>query len=123
VRRSHGALAAHSPVMPRPAKSSRIPAPRPEPPQLELFPEPVLIEALEPQRVGGSRTRVLGVWRVRYGSEPRGHRVFHDRHGWYCEEHGAECRAARTAQGAEVPARVEPDAPATKPARTRRARG
>jgi hypothetical protein len=58
-----------------------------------MFPETVLVEPLDPQRVGGSRTRVRGVWRVRYESEARAHRVWHDRHGWYCEEHGPSCRA------------------------------
>ena len=110
------------PVPPRP----------PEAPQLELFPEPVLVEALEPRRVGGARTRVLGVWRVRYGSEPRAHRVFHDRHGWYCEEHGAVCRAIGAAQGegaapaappAPKPVSPKPVSPTSSTPRSRRARG
>jgi hypothetical protein len=69
------------------------PATPPPPPQLEMFPESVLVEPLDPQRVSGARTRVRGVWRVRYETEPRAHRVWHDRHGWYCEEHGPHCRA------------------------------
>ena len=68
-----------------------MPAPPPPPPQLEMFPESVLVEPLDPQRVGGTRTRVRGVWRVRYETEPKAHRVWHDRHGWYCEEHGKRC--------------------------------
>ena len=72
-----------------------------EPPQLELFPEPVLIEALDPRRVGGARTRVRGVWRVRFGSEARAHRVYHDRHGWYCEDHGTACRATHAVRAVE----------------------
>jgi hypothetical protein len=83
-----------------------------DPPQLELFPEPVLIEALDPRHVSGARTRVRGVWRVRFGSESRAHRVYHDRHGWYCDEHGAACRAAHTVRGAEgAPPVGDPAAP------------
>ncbi len=97
--------------MPRAARTLRPAAPeRPvERPQLELFPEPVLVEALDARQVGGARTRVLGVWRVRFGSEARAHRVYHDRHGWYCEEHGATCRAAHTVRAAEnAPPAPEP---------------
>ena len=67
-------------------------------PQLELFPEPVFIEPLDTRTIGGSGTRVRGVWKVRFGGETRGHRVFHDRHGWYCEEHGPTCRAVAIAK-------------------------
>ena len=76
----------------KPAKPS-APAAPPPPAQFELFPERVLIEVLDAQRVGGARTRVRGVWRVHFGSEAKAHRVWHDRHGWYCEEHGPHCRA------------------------------
>ena len=77
------------------ARRSRpaVPPPPPSPPQIELFPEVVLVEALDARRVGGERTRVRGVWRVRYETERGAHRVWHDRHGWYCEEHGPRCRA------------------------------
>ena len=77
------------------ARRSRpaAPPPPPAPPQIELFPEVVQVEALDARRLGGERTRVRGVWRVRYESERRPHRVWHDRHGWYCEEHGPRCRA------------------------------
>lgn len=95
--------------LPPPARERSV-----EPPQLELFPEPVLIEALGAQQVGGARTRVRGVWRVRFGSESRAHRVYHDRHGWYCEEHGATCRAAHTVRAAENAP------PVPEPARRRR---
>ena len=99
--------------MPRPARPVRTAArERPvEPPQLELFPESVLIEALDARRVGGARTRVRGVWRVRFDSEPRAHRVYHDRHGWYCEDHGLACRAAhavRATQGASASSEPAP---------------
>lgn len=76
------------------------PSSAPARPQLELFPEVVHVETLEPRRVGGAATRVRGVWRVRYGAERSAHRVFHDRHGWYCEEHGAACRAVGEARRA-----------------------
>jgi hypothetical protein len=104
--------------MPRDARPLRTTAPeRPAAsPQLELFPEPVLIEALDTRKVSGARTRVRGVWRVRFGSEPRAHRVYHDRHGWYCDEHGAGCRAAHTVRAAEG----APPAPEPAAARRRR---
>jgi hypothetical protein len=73
--------------MPRPA------APRRARPQLELFPTPLHVSTLAPADVAGARTRVAAVYRVRYGDEPRAHRVFNDRHGWYCDEHGARCEA------------------------------
>jgi hypothetical protein len=65
--------------------------------QLALFPE---VCPLDPRAVAGPRTRVRGVWLVRYpgdrGSTP--HRVFADRHGWYCEAHGTGCRAVGAAR-------------------------
>jgi hypothetical protein len=60
-------------------------------PQFDLFPEPLQIERLDPQRVGGAKTRVQGVYLVRRSAAAPVHRVFHDRHGWYCEEHGTKC--------------------------------
>jgi hypothetical protein len=32
---------------------------------------------------------------VRYGDAPVVHQVYHDRHGWYCSEHGPMCSAVR----------------------------
>lgn len=84
--------------MPRRTAARARPAAPAEPPQLELFPEATVVEALDAARVAGARTRVAGVWRVRYPTEPTAHRVFHDRHGWYCEQHGRECRAVRAAR-------------------------
>jgi hypothetical protein len=60
-------------------------------PQFDLFPEPLQVERLDPRRVGGAQTRVQGVYLVRRRASAPVHRVFHDRHGWYCEEHGAQC--------------------------------
>lgn len=64
-------------------------------PQLELFPERVLVERLDPRAVAGDRTTVSALHRVRIGDDVRWHRVFSDRHGTYCEEHGPHCRAVR----------------------------
>ncbi len=81
-------------------------APRPAPPrppraeQLALFPEAVDVRPLDPRAVAGAHTRVRGVWLVRYERDAAAHRVFADRHGWYCEEHGPRCRAAGAARAA-----------------------
>jgi hypothetical protein len=61
--------------------------------QLELFPAPVLVDALDPRRVAGARSRVRAVYLVRMGHGRGVHRVFDDRHGVYCEEHGPSCEA------------------------------
>lgn len=62
--------------------------------QFELFPAKVDVEALDPRRQLGPRTRVSRLWRVTIGGgEP--HLVFRDRHGTYCEAHGVDCRAVR----------------------------
>lgn len=73
--------------MPRPALAA---ADRVSP-QIDLFPEPLQVESLDPRRVGGTNTRVHGVYLVRRSASAPTHRVFHDRHGWYCEEHGTKC--------------------------------
>jgi hypothetical protein len=59
--------------------------------QIELFPRPLVVEALDPRVVGGRRTRVRSVYLVRAHDGAPAHRIFADRHGWYCEEHGAAC--------------------------------
>ncbi len=69
-------------------------------PQLDLFPTPVHVEHAEPTEVIGPRTRVRGIYRVRYGNEARIHLVLDDRHGWYCAEHGPECEAVSDARRA-----------------------
>ena len=61
--------------------------------QLPLFPEAVEVRPLDARAVAGAHTRVRGVWLVRYARDPAAHRVFADRHGWYCDEHGPGCRA------------------------------
>lgn len=66
--------------------------------QIEFFPVPVTVARLDARALLGASTRVKGVWRVQIPGEPRPHQVYHDRYGWYCEEHGKECRAVRHAQ-------------------------
>lgn len=68
--------------------------------QLEFFPAQVSVTALDPRAVLGASTRVRGLWKVEWPGERRPHLVYHDRHGWYCEEHGPACPAVRRAQGA-----------------------
>lgn len=92
----------------RPAATRRRARPRPavaphraaRAVQLALFPEAVDVRPLDARAVAGARTRVRGVWQVRYEREAAPHRVFADRHGWYCEEHGPTCRAALDARAA-----------------------
>jgi hypothetical protein len=74
-------------------------------PQLELFPERTIVERLDPRAVAGERTTATALHRVRIGDDVHWHRVFSDRHGTYCEEHGPHCRAVR-----EVLASQERDA-------------
>ncbi len=71
--------------------------------QTDLFPERPQVEALEPRTSVGPRTGVLSLRRVRLRASDAPHLIFHDRHGWYCEEHGADCPAVRAAQEADVP--------------------
>lgn len=73
--------------------------PEPADDQLEFFPIAVTITALDPRTVLGATTRVRGVWRVEYPGERRPHLVYHDRHGWYCEEHGPSCRSVTRVRG------------------------
>ncbi|HEU5174088.1 MAG TPA: hypothetical protein VFT96_04980 [Gemmatimonadaceae bacterium] len=63
--------------------------------QIELFPEPVRVEPLDPRRLAGDGTTAIAVYRVTIGHGGDAHLVYHDRHGMYCEVHGRECRAAR----------------------------
>lgn len=67
--------------------------------QIELFPIAVTITRLKARTVLGAATRVRGVWKVEYPGERRAHLVYHDRHGWYCEEHGPTCRAVTRVRG------------------------
>jgi hypothetical protein len=67
--------------------------------QTELFAIPAHVEKLDPKRLLGAATRVVGLWRVRLDDGRGPHMIFRDRHGVYCEEHGPRCRAVK-----EVPA-------------------
>ena len=67
--------------------------------QLEFFPIAVAITRLKARAVLGAATRVHGVWKVEYPGERRPHLVYHDRHGWYCEEHGPGCRSVTRVRG------------------------
>ena len=70
----------------------------PRPAQLDLFPTPREVVALDPRAAIGPRTRVDRVFRVRYGGERRVHQILVDRHGWYCAEHGPDCAAVLDAR-------------------------
>ena len=61
--------------------------------QIELFPEPVRVEPLDPRRLAGDGTTAIAVYRVTIGHGGDAHLVYHDRHGMYCEVHGRSCRA------------------------------
>ncbi|HET6681779.1 MAG TPA: hypothetical protein VFG84_11300 [Gemmatimonadaceae bacterium] len=66
--------------------------------QFEIFPRAPDVARLDPATVIGRDTRVRALFRVRYEGLPGAHLVFHDRHGWYCAEHGADCRAVGDAR-------------------------
>jgi hypothetical protein len=92
--------AAHAARMIRRNPSAAAPTAPPRERQLELFPEPVAVDALDPRRTVGERSRVRAVYRVRFATDATPHRVFDDRHGWYCDEHGPACRAVQAARAA-----------------------
>jgi len=47
------------------------------------------------------------IYVVQFERRPGRHQVFHDRHGWYCAEHGPACAAV---QAARARARAKGDA-------------
>jgi hypothetical protein len=65
--------------------------------QLDMFPAIGEVESLDPRIVIGPATQVSGLYRVRYGGAATVHQVYHDRHGWYCGEHGRGCVAVSDA--------------------------
>ena len=69
-------------------------------PQLDLFPVAPVIDILDPLAIVGVRTGVEHLVRVRPRPNDAPHMVFHDRHGWYCEQHGAACGAVKLARDA-----------------------
>lgn len=83
---------------PRPSAAARR-APLPAP-QLDLFPVRPVVEVLEARTVVGPRTGVEHLVRVRCHPAEPPHLVFHDRHGWYCEDHGPVCQAVPLAREA-----------------------
>ena len=70
-------------------------------PQIDLFPVTPVVEILDPRVVVGERTGVEHLVRVRPRPNDAPHMVFHDRHGWYCEQHGAQCGAVQVARDAK----------------------
>lgn len=68
--------------------------------QVELFPDPVHIERLDPRAVAGSGTSAKAVFRVTIGHGGEHHMVFQDRYGTYCEVHGRTCPAVTAVQQA-----------------------
>lgn len=56
------------------------------------------MESLDPRTVVGPRTATSAVIRVRLRSVEATHLIFHDRHGWYCDTHGATCEAVAVAR-------------------------
>lgn len=68
--------------------------------QLDFFPVTPVVDVLDPRAVVGARTAVEHLVRVRPRANDTPHLVFHDRHGWYCETHGAHCPAVKLAQDA-----------------------
>lgn len=61
--------------------------------QFDLWPERIIVEALDATAIAGERTRVEAMYRVRYERAREVHQVFLDHHGWYCADHGRDCRA------------------------------
>ncbi len=72
--------------------------------QIDLFPERPSVERLDPRANVGPRTGVEDLVRVRLRAVEAPHLVFHDRHGWYCEAHGATCPAVAVARAEDPPA-------------------
>jgi hypothetical protein len=71
--------------------------------QIDLFPERPSVERLDPRANVGPRTGVEALVRVRLRAVEAPHLVFHDRHGWYCEAHGATCPAVAVARAEALP--------------------
>ncbi|HEX9564793.1 MAG TPA: hypothetical protein VF981_12505 [Gemmatimonadaceae bacterium] len=66
--------------------------------QFDLFPETVTVQRVDTRAAAGERSRVRALFVVRFERDPAAHQVFHDRHGWYCAEHGPGCRAVGAAR-------------------------
>lgn len=81
------------------SRSVRFKATNPPAPvnQLDLFPERVTVERVSPRSSTG-KSSVKAIFVVQFERKPGRHQVFHDRHGWYCAEHGPNCPAVTAAQ-------------------------
>jgi hypothetical protein len=66
--------------------------------QLDLFPESVTVDRVDARAVAGDRSNVKAIFIVQFERRPGRHQVFHDRHGWYCAEHGPTCPAVHAAR-------------------------
>jgi hypothetical protein len=66
--------------------------------QFDLFPERVTVESVDVRTAAGDRSRIKAMFVVRFERSGSAHQVFHDKHGWYCAEHGQECRAVGEAK-------------------------
>ena len=66
--------------------------------QLDLFPVTPVVEVLDPKAMVGVQTGVEHLVRVRPRPNDTPHLVYHDRHGWYCEQHGPLCGAVKLAR-------------------------
>jgi hypothetical protein len=66
--------------------------------QLGLFPERVTVEAVDARAAAGEGSNVKAIFVVQFERRPGKHQVFHDRHGWYCADHGPTCPAVQAAR-------------------------
>jgi hypothetical protein len=78
-----------------PRRSEHPSSPRHD--QFDLFPQRIDVSRLDPKSVAGVETRVQQIYVVKYERESGAHQIFHDRHGWYCADHGPNCAAVREA--------------------------
>jgi len=66
--------------------------------QFDLFPERVTVEPVDTRAAAGDRSKVKAIYVVQFERQPGKHQVFHDRHGWYCADHGPKCPAVQAAK-------------------------
>ena len=66
--------------------------------QFDLFPERVTVETIDARSAAGERSQVKAIFLVQFERKPGKHQVFHDRHGWYCADHGSKCPAVEAAR-------------------------
>lgn len=104
-----------------PSSPDALPADVLSAPQLDLFPVRPIVEQLVPKSVAGAGTAVTAVLRVRLAPLGSPHLVFLDRHGWYCEAHGASCPAVLAARGTVEPMKRESTGDRAQSAARRRA--